>query len=104
MRWLVFLMLPLLSGCWVGPNFYAGVPSEQAIAPGFYKPVAIGGMLPDIVQSMLNEPVGSRIRIGYAPDNRIIIDNRPIIQEAEGMRFVALDRARGLYVVEVDPG
>ena len=104
MRWSALLMLPLLSGCWIGPDFYAGTPSEQAVAPGIYAPVASGGVLPDIVQSLMNEPVGSRIRIAYAPDNRIVIDTRPYTEDARGMRFVPLDRARGLYVVEVDPG
>ena len=103
-RWLALLILPLLSGCWIGPDFYADAPSEQAMTPGIYAPVASGGMLPDIVQAMMNEPVGARVKITYAPDHRIIFDTRPHTEDARSMHFVALDRARGLYVVEVDPG
>lgn len=47
-RALATLILPLLLGaCWTGPDFYAGVPSEQPIPEGKYKAVRAFALFPD---------------------------------------------------------
>jgi hypothetical protein len=104
MRWVVMLLLPLLTACWAGPDFYAGVPSEQPIEPGTYKVVEVHAMFLDAEQKLADLPVGTRIKIAYGSDGGVLISGRPIMQETEKVRLVALDRERGLFVVAVDPG
>ena len=64
----------LLSGCWMGPDFYAERSSEQPIEPGRYKLVDTYAMLPDAQEKLWREePIGHRVGISYADDGTAIV-------------------------------
>ena len=95
----------LLSGCWTGPDFYAERSSEQPIEPGRYKLVDTYAMLPDAQEKLWREePIGYRVRISYADDGTAIVENAPAGEGPQRARIVALDKSRGLYVAQIDPG
>ena len=100
---LSFLML--LSGCWIGPDFYAGVPGVQPIEPGKYKAVGTYAMTYDAAQKLVENEIGARLTIAYTDDGDVIVTNFPSSGDGPSKaRLVALDEAQGLYVVKVDPG
>ena len=102
---LLVLMLPaLLSACWTGPDFYAGVPSERPIPEGKYKVVRVFALFPDDEARLINEPVGSRLRISYDDRGNVIIKENSNLDEPSNVRLVTLDAQRGLYIAQVDPG
>jgi hypothetical protein len=99
------LILPLLLGaCWTGPDFYAGVPSEQPIPEGKYKAVRVFALFPDDEARLAEEPIGSRIRLSYDDRSNVIVKTDGDREEPSNVRLVALDAQRGLYIVQVDPG
>ena len=100
---LSFLML--LSGCWIGPDFYAGMPGVQPIEPGKYKAVDTYAMTYDAEQRLVENEIGARVTIAYADDGDVIVTNFPSSGDGPSKaRLVALDEGEGLYVVKVDPG
>lgn len=102
---LATLILPLLlSACWTGPDFYAGVSSVRPIPEGKYKAVRVYAMFPDDEARLANEPIGSRIRLSYDDRSNVIVKNVGDQDEPSNVRLVTLDAQRGLYIVQVDPG
>lgn len=106
MRKLLFTIVgPLvLGGCWLGPDFYAGEPSVEAIPAGKYKPVEVFALFPEDEERLANEPVGSRIHISYDDRSNIIVRGNDDFGDASNVRLVALDDRRNVYIVQVDPG
>jgi hypothetical protein len=110
MKKLIALILPLmLSACWTGPDFYADAPSVQPIAAGKYKVVRIISDF-DRVEDRFGSDRGftgeinSKVRISYAPDGDVVVEGGPDGGGDESTRLITLDKAQGLYVVQVDPG
>ncbi len=107
---LLALMLPLmLSACWTGPDFYADAPSAQPIPAGKYKVVRIISDF-DRVEDRFGSDreftgeINSKVRISYAADGDVVVEGGPDGGGDESTRLITLDKAQGLYVVQVDTG
>lgn len=94
----------MLGGCWLGPDFYAGEPSIEAIPAGKYKPVEVFALFPEDEERLANEPVGSRIQISYDGRGNIVVKGNEDFGDASNVRLVALGSRPGIYIVQVDPG
>ncbi len=106
MRRAIAAIMPplLLSACWTGPDFYAGVPSARPIAEGKYKAVRVYSLFPDDDPDSESGQTGERIRLSYGQEGNVIIKGGSTVDDDSHVRLVALDPVKGLYVVQLDPG
>jgi hypothetical protein len=101
MRLWMIVALPLsLSGCWIGPVFYAPSESTQAIPVGRYKVVHVEAPLNDDKDT----PLGARLSIAYAPDGRVLVTDSDEDAEPSNVTLTKLADSEGLYVAQVDLG
>ena len=103
MRNLLALCLGLmLSGCWIGPQFYASSEAVKAIPAGTYNIV-------DVVDPTLTDYgtyYSDRVRVAYRPNGTVSITN----DDGEGAESVIITPLTdvpghdGIYVIQMDLG
>ncbi len=91
----------LLSGCWVGPNFYTLAQGERPLAAGKYKHVG-SYLMKDAPRSDYREDRDARVRIAYDDDGRLTFNDSE--DGNSKALLVKLDGAPGVYVAQVDLG
>jgi hypothetical protein len=89
----------LLSGCWVGPNFYTIAQAERPLAAGKYKHVNWYHINGDVKDQDLDNP-DARVRIAYDADGRVIINNG----EDDGAKtlLVKLEGVPDTYIAQIE--
>jgi hypothetical protein len=89
----------LLSGCWVGPNFYTIAQAERPLAPGKYKHVNRYHITGDIKDTGVYDP-DARVRIAYDADGRVITNNG---EDGDAKTLlVKLDGMPDVYIAQIE--
>jgi hypothetical protein len=95
------LALPLmLSGCWLGPQYYQLAESERPIPPGLYKSSGSYDRFDE--RNELHET--TRARISYQADGHIVLTPQGDHEDPSYVILVPIDKEQGLYAVQVEFG
>ncbi len=95
----VVMALPL-SACWKGPNFYSVSESVRAIPAGKYKVVDVYSASKPSANRFDDPEFGSRLKIGYEDDGRVIINNDT--DDPAKMMLVPLKDRPNTFVAQIE--